>query len=151
MTKEREKLEQLKKEYEDWIKRELSDIKSFSELAWTRIDTKKWNHIRFTIETGLNKAVYYDIKDKRSDKKFELETVVAFCVGIGATRIQADEYINAAGYNPKTNIEYQLYAFLFTKMNGRPIDEWNDYLEMIGKHPINRQRKNSHSPIDVMN
>lgn len=145
MTKEKEKLKQLKKEQEDCIACELSGVKSFPELAWERIKSKRWNHLRFTTETGLNKAVYYDIKDKRTDKHYELETVVAFCVGIGTNRVQADEYINAAGFNPRTNREYQLYAFLFIKMYGRPIDEWNDYLISIGKHPINRRRKDCYS------
>lgn len=129
-------IESEKAEFEAWLKSTQYCKPSFAELAKKHIESKKLSYTQFMALTGLNKGVYYGIKDNFINP--EIETVVTFCVGIGADLSTAEELANAAGFTFKGNETHNFYAFLFNRLRGQSIDKWDEYLLKMGFKPLTK-------------
>lgn len=125
--------------YAEWMRRKGWEKRSFAKIAQQYIYRKGLTYANFTVRTGLNKDVYYDIMN--DDIKPTIETVVSFCVGIGADISTIEELAKAAGYTFEGNKTHQYYAYLFERLAKKSINDWNDFLLNMGKRPLTRLYK----------
>jgi hypothetical protein len=126
-------------QYTKWLKNKNWEENAFAKLAKQHIYSKGLNYASFTARTGLNKGVYYGIINGTINP--DIETVVSFCIGIGADLSTAEDIAKAAGYIFENNSTHQFYAYPFERLYGKSITEWNDYLIKLGKKPLTRLYK----------
>ena len=131
--------------YVEEFKREYSDYKAitptFAQLAKVLMNKRNWNSDDFMRNTRLDASTYNEIiSDKPVD--VTLQTVTAFCVGIGASGDVAKKLIAAAGFTLNKSKESFAYHFVMTEMIGYSFDECNMFLEGLGVEQIGEKKRN---------
>ena len=111
--------------------RNVATTKTANELMLQYMQNVKWNTSIFQEKTLLSAMDYTRIQNK--DHPFKLPAYVAMAVGLNLTLQEFQEILQQAGLNLKRgDKQHDAYAFLLTVMNGKSIDECNDFLESIG-------------------
>lgn len=119
------------KQYEDTHRRKSIYSKTANEMMWDYMVDAKWNTAIFQDKTLLSSMDYTRIQ--KPNHKFKKPAYMAMAVGLGLSLSEFQDVIKQAGLSLKDGDELDdAYSFILSVMQGRPIDECNDFLDEIG-------------------
>ena len=112
-------------------KRKETNSKTANELLWGYMVDDKWNTSIFQDRTLLSPMDYTRIQ--KPDHRFKLPAYMAMAVGLGLSLSEFQFVIKQAGLSLiDGDKQDDAYTFVLSVLQGRPIDECNDFLETIG-------------------
>lgn len=138
-----EALEQIRLHVEAYEKihaRQQTNRKTANEALLDHFAQEKWNTAIFQEKTLLSPVDYSRVKQK--DHIFTLRSYVAMAVGLQLSFQEFQNIINLAGISLIVgDREHDAYSYLLTALQGKGIDECNDFLEKIGVETLGTQTR----------
>ena len=118
----------------------LAITQTFSQSLNQLMRHRKWNRSIFTEKTQLDGAMYSRIINNKL-KNPTFHTVVTICASLGLSMTTTTKLLELAGYTFGTSEEHQIYSFLFSEMQGKSIDEMNEFLEFMSVRTLGSRNK----------
>lgn len=119
------------RQFESIHRRKESHAKTANEMLWEFMTEAKWNTSIFQDKTLLSPMDYTRIQ--KPDHKFKMPAYMAMAVGLGLSLDEFQKVISQAGLSLKEGDELDdAYSFILSVMQGKSIDECNDFLEEVG-------------------
>ncbi|MDR2658006.1 MAG: hypothetical protein LBB86_09295 [Oscillospiraceae bacterium] len=115
-------------------------LPTFEALVSIEMKRQKWDGVVFHDKTLLDQSLYSYIVGQKA-KEWSLRTVVAICVGLGVNKDMADRLLTAAGFAFGATLRHRAYAFLFTNLQGYPIEDCSAFLVAEGLEPLGSRKQ----------
>lgn len=129
------------KDFENKFKRSKAMHKTATELLWEYMEAAHWNTTVFIDHTGLD-AMHYS-RVQKPDHKFTMMPLVSMGVGLELSLDEMQEVLSLAGLSFKpTDKADQAYKYLFTGMQGKSIEECNEFLKSVDVKELGSNQRN---------
>ena len=117
--------------FEETHKRKEINSKTANEILWGYMVADKWNTSIFQDKTLLSPMDYTRIQ--KPDHKFKMPAYMAMAVGLGLSLTEFQSVIKQAGLALiDGDKQDDAYVFVLSALQGKTIDECNEFLETIG-------------------
>ena len=123
------------KQFQNIHSRKAANCKTANEVFWRYMRAAKWNTGIFQDKTLLSPMDYTRIQ--KPEHTFKLPAYVAMAVGL---QLSVTEFQDAIKHSGLCLIEgdkkHDAYSFILSVMQGKDIDECNEFLESVGIEPL---------------